>query len=62
MDYVIGQSFQGARGKFVLLFEDDAAIKEHTGYFLTKVEIKSYSFMIDDRSFFDRLIENSMRT
>lgn len=50
MDYVIGQRFQGASGKFVLLFEDDAAIKEHTGYFLPKVEIKSYSFMIDDRN------------
>lgn len=47
---MFGQRFQGASGKFVLLFEDDAAIKEQTGYFLPKVEIKSYSFMIDDRN------------
>ena len=38
--YVIDPSFQGVNKPFVLLFENEEDRKLHTGYYLSKVEIK----------------------
>ena len=33
----------------------------HIGYFVPKVKIQDYNFVIDDRNFFDQLVENDIR-
>ena len=33
----------------------------HTGYYLSKVEIKDYNVMIDVMTFFDQTVQNNYR-
>ena len=47
---------------FDISFEDNADRTVHTKYFLTKVEIKYYNVMIDERDFLDQSIRNDIKT
>ena len=47
---------------FFLSFENEGDRKVHTGYYLTKVEIKDYTVMIDGKNFFDQSVKNNSRT
>ena len=38
---------------FLLSFENKEDRKGHTGYYLSRVEIKDYNIMIDGRKFLD---------
>ena len=53
LDYLIDPSFQGVNRLFALSFEDNVVRTAHKEYFLPKLEIKDYIFMIDGRNFFD---------
>ena len=53
LDYLIDPSFQGVNRHFVLSFEDTAVRTGQAEYFLSKVEIKNYNFVIDGCNFFD---------
>ena len=44
------------------MFENRTDREVHRGYFLPKVEIKDYYFMIDGRNFFDKPIKNDQIT
>ena len=44
-----------------LLFENNDDRKEHTRYFLPKVEIKDYNIMTDRQNVFDQPVKNDMR-
>ena len=33
----------------------------HAGYYLTKLEIKDYNIMIDEKTFFDQPVKSDMR-
>ena len=46
----------------VLLFEDNTVIAAHTQYFLPKVEIKDYIFIIDGKSLLDQSVKNDLTT
>ena len=50
LDFLIDPRFQGVNRLFVLLFENAEYRKVHTGYYVTKVEIKEYNVMIDRRT------------
>ena len=60
--YLINPSFQGVNRHFVLFFENEDDRIPHSTYYLTKVEIKDYSIMIDGKNFFDQLINNMNKT
>ena len=61
LDYLIDPSFQGGNTLFISSPEKDNAFETvHTGYFLPKVKIKDYIFMI--RNFFDQPAKNDLRT
>ena len=47
---------------FVLSFENDDDRKVQTEYYLPKVEIKDYNFMIDEKNFFDQPVKSDTRT
>ena len=47
---------------FFLSFENEGDRKVHRGYYLTKVEIKDYTVMIDGKNFFDQSVKNNSRT
>ena len=51
VDYLIDPSFQGVNRSFVLLLENTNDRNTHTGYFLSKVKIKDYNVVIDERNF-----------
>ena len=36
--------------------------KVHSGYYLSKAEIKDYNVMIDGKNIFDQLVKNNIRT
>ena len=42
LNFLISASFQGVNRLFVLLFENEDDRKAHTGYYLSKVEIKDW--------------------
>ena len=44
------------------MFENEDDRKVHTGYYLPKVEIKEYNFMIDGRNFLDQPVQSSIRS
>ena len=48
LDYLIDPSFQGANRFFV------SVRTGHTGYFLSKVEIKDYNAIIDGWNYYDQ--------
>ena len=55
--FLIDSSFQGVNRLFVLsFFENEGDRKVHTGYYLSKVEKKDYSIVVDERNFFDQPI------
>ena len=62
LDYLIDPSFQGVNRLFVSLFEISTNITVHTGYYLSKVEIKDDNVMIDGQNFFNQLVKNNLRT
>ena len=47
---------------FVLFFENENDRKSHSTYYLPKIEIKDYNVMIDAKNFFERLINNNLKT
>ena len=53
INFLIDPSFQGVNRIFFLLFENEDDKKAHTGYYLSKVEIKDCSVMIDGKNIFD---------
>ena len=44
------------------MLENDGDRIVHTGYYLTKVEIKDYTGMIGGKNFFDSPVKSDMRT
>ena len=61
-DYLIGASFQRVNKFFALSFKDNAVRAALTGYFLTKVEMRNWNFIIDGRNLFDLPVKNDLRT
>ena len=61
LNYLINPSFQEVNKLFVLAFQNENGRTSHSTYYLPKVEIKDYNYMIDGRNFFDQPI-NSMNT
>ena len=55
---MINPSFQGVNKHFALSFEDNTVKTGHTGYILTKVEIKN---LINGRNFFDEPVINNLK-
>ena len=53
LNYLINPSFQGVNRLFVLSFENENFRTSHSTYYLSKVEVKDYSVMIDGRNLFD---------
>ena len=62
LDYLIDPSFQGVNRPLVLWFADNTVRTRHTKYFLPKVEIKGYNFMINGCNVFNQPVKNEMRT
>ena len=62
LNYLINPSFQGLNRLFVLPFENENDRTSHPTYYLPKVEIKDYNFMIDGRNFFDQPINSMNKT
>ena len=61
LDYLIDPSFPGVNRLFVLSFENNADRAERR-YYLSKVEIKDYNFMVDGQNYFDEHFKNNTRT
>ena len=47
---------------FVLSCENKTDSRGHTGYYLSTVEMKDYSVMINERKFFDQPVRNNVST
>ena len=62
LNHLIDPSFQGVNKLFVLFFENEDDRRSHSGYYLSKVEIKDYNVMIDGKNFFDQPINNDFET
>ena len=62
LDLLIDPSFEGVNKLFVLSFENRRIWESHEQNFLSTVEIKEYSVMIDGWIFFDQPIKNDLRT
>ena len=60
-DFLIDPNFQEVNRLSDLLFENNDDRKEHTRYFLPKVEIKDYNIMTDRQNVFDQPVKNDMR-
>ena len=54
-------SFQGVNRLFVVAFENATQRTSSKWYYLPKVEIKDYNFMIDDKNLFDQPINNDYK-
>ena len=52
LDFLVDPSFQGVNRFFVLLFENEAQRISNKRYYLSTVEIKNYSVMIDGQKTF----------
>ena len=61
LDFLIDPSFQAVNIPFVLSFENEDNRKVHTGYYLPKLGIKDYNFIIDGENFFDQPVKGDMR-
>ena len=59
---LIDPSFEGVNKLFVLSFQNRRIWESHEQNFLSTVEIKEYSVMIDGWIFFDQPIKNDLRT
>ena len=62
LDILNGPSFQTVNSLFDSSFKDDDARKSYKQYYLPIVEIKDYHVQIDKRTFFDRSINNDLKT
>ena len=62
LNHLTNPSFQGANRLFVLSFENEDDTKSHSTHYLSKVEIANYHVMIDDKNFFDQLINSNLKT
>ena len=62
LNHLINPIFQGVNRLFVLSNENKDARKSRSTYYLRKVEIKDYKAMIDDKIFFDQLINTMTKT
>ena len=62
LNHLINPSFQGVNRLFALSFKNEDERKSHSTNYLPKVEIKDYNVMIDDRNFFDQLINSINKT
>ena len=62
LNHFVDRNFQGVNRLFVLSFENEDHRTSHSTYYLVKVEIKDYSVMIDGKNFFDRPINNDLKT
>ena len=62
LNYSINPRFQEANRYFVLSFENENDRTSHSTYYLPKVEIKDYNFMIDGRKVFDQPINSMSKT
>ena len=51
LNFLVDPSFQGVNRLFVSLFENEEDRKLHTGYYLPKVEIKTYNVLIDGKNY-----------
>ena len=62
LNNLIDPSFQGVNRLFVLVFEEDAQRKVHSGYHLPNVEIKNRNIIINGENFFDQPIKDNKVT
>ena len=62
LDFLDVPSFQVVNRLFVLSFKDKNIRKSYKQYFISTIEIKNYSVMIDGKNFFGQLIKNGLRT
>ena len=62
LNYLMEPSFQGVNRLFILAFENNTQRTSHSGYYLQKVEIKYYNFMINGKNFFNQPIKNNKAT
>ena len=62
LNYLINPSFQGVNRYFVLSFEDEDDRTSNSTYYLPKVEIEDYNFMIDGKNVFDQPINSMTKT
>ena len=62
LNYLMEPSFQGVNRLFILAFENNTQRTSHSGYYLQKVEIKDYNFMINGKNFFNQPIKNNKAT
>ena len=61
-DSLIDPNFQVVKRLFALSFENNNSKTEHTGYFLSKVEIKDYNVVINEKNVFLQLVKSDSRT
>ena len=62
MDYLTDPKFQGANKLFASFFEDNVVRTEHTGHFLSNLEIENYNVVIDGPNVFDQPVKSDTRT
>ena len=62
LDYSIDPIFQELNILLVLSFENNEHRTRHIGYFVPKVEIKDYNFLMDGQNFFDQPVKNNLGT
>ena len=59
--YLINPSFQAVTRVFIVLFENESDRRVLTGYYLPKVEIEDYNFMIDGKNLFDQPVTKDFK-
>ena len=62
LNHLVDPSFQGVNKLFVLSFENENDRASHSPYYPSKVEIKYYNVMIDDKNYFDQSINSNLKT
>ena len=63
LNHLINPSFQGVNRLFVLSFENENNRTSHSTYYLSKVEIKDYNYvMTDGKNIFDQPINSMNKT
>ena len=62
LNHLVDPSFEGVNRLFVLSFETENGRTSHSNYYLPKVEMKDYNFMINGKSRFDQPINSDYKT
>ena len=62
LNHLVEPSFQGVNRLFALAFENDKQRTSHSGYYLTNVQIKDYSIMINGELLFHQPVKNNKVT